>query len=506
LREAIQLEPLSEDQIQAYFNASGEGLVGLQRAIEEDPPLREMAQIPLMLYMMSDVFGKQMRITLSGDPGNLEKWRETLFCEYVKNRLKIKDKKPKPFKDMETLRWLTWLASGLKKHNLGIYCLDQMQPSWLPSTLWIRIYMIASRLGIGIFAGFMGSILVGMGLREKIGLQQAIGRGLVEGLLGGLVAGLVVGLADMVWIMKNSHRDNRAYKITRRQVVLRFIADFLMVFAGVSLAFAILDLVTGSSSWIYAGLQLGILFGLCSALLLAFGSRAKDIRLTNDIQAIEQLGWTSHSAWRGALIGALAGAFGGMVTGVFFGCHNPLLYPLCRRGFTSLDIMFGILLITGIFSALIGFIFGGLGGTILTTKKPVPNEGIWISLKNSTRIGGLVGLLFVGAAATVAWLVSGSIEDTLTYGLYGLFVGVLAALYYGGIFAIQHLTLSILLWRSGSLPNPWRLVKFLDYSAQIILLSRVGGAYKFIHPYLQEYLIVGKPSESLELPEKSPGK
>ena len=160
-----------------------------------------------------------------------------------------------------------------------------------------------------------------------------------------------------------------------------------------------------------------------------------------------------------------------------------------------------MLLITGIFSALIGFIFGGLGGTTLTTRKFTPNEGIRISLINSIRIGSIVGLLFAGVGAMVAWLVNGSLEDTLTYSLYGLFVGVLAALYYGGLFAIQHMTLCILLWCSGSFPSPWRLVEFMGYSTQVILLIRTGGAYKFLHRYLQEYFIGAEPEEITGVPE-----
>ena len=183
--------------------------------------------------------------------------------------------------------------------------------------------MIASRLAIGIVAGLMGSMLVGLGLREKYGLQSALVIGLIEGFLGGIVAGTVMGLVDMASILKSSagHLFPRHYLPTSRVKVHCSFPDSIRrrVFA-----FAILDIFTAGFGWTTAGLQLGVLFGLCSALLFAFGLRATHISLTDDIQAIEQLGWTSQKAWRGALVGAIAGAFCGVVTGLFFGCYDPL--------------------------------------------------------------------------------------------------------------------------------------------------------------------------------------
>jgi hypothetical protein len=34
---------------------------------------------------------------------------------------------------------------------------------------------------------------------------------------------------------------------------------------------------------------------------------------------------------------------------------------------------------------------------------------------------------------------------------------------------------------------PWHYVRFLDEATERILLQRVGGGYRFIHPLFQEY-------------------
>ena len=54
-----------------------------------------------------------------------------------------------------------------------------------------------------------------------------------------------------------------------------------------------------------------------------------------------------------------------------------------------------------------------------------------------------------------------------------------------GLAVILHSALHYVLWRRGDLP--WRLVSFLDYAADCILLHKVGGGYIFIHPMLQDY-------------------
>src|SRR5262249_5903876 len=69
--------------------------------------------------------------------------------------------------------------------------------------------------------------------------------------------------------------------------------------------------------------------------------------------------------------------------------------------------------------------------------------------------------------------------------LIGLSVGLLHGLLNGGLAFLEHWTLRLLLWHTGSLP--WNYPRFLDYAAERILLRKVGGGYTFIHQELLEY-------------------
>jgi hypothetical protein len=60
-----------------------------------------------------------------------------------------------------------------------------------------------------------------------------------------------------------------------------------------------------------------------------------------------------------------------------------------------------------------------------------------------------------------------------------------AAMAYGGLNVLNHAILRLLLWQRGDLPRA--LTSFLDHSAGLVFLHKVGGGYIFIHRLLQEY-------------------
>ena len=75
------------------------------------------------------------------------------------------------------------------------------------------------------------------------------------------------------------------------------------------------------------------------------------------------------------------------------------------------------------------------------------------------------------------WLVGGL--------LVGLLGGLVGRLLGGGGDYLKHYVLRLLLAHSRTLP--WRTVPILEEARGCILLQRVGGGYRFVHPLLQEY-------------------
>ncbi len=490
LRSAVMLEPLTAEQIDAYFEQAGSSLDGLKTMLAQDEPLRELVRSPLMLHIMSLTYRDRPAIEPAVAPEATIARRERLFDDYVRRMYKRKVELGNPYADAQTSAWLSWLAQRMVEHSQTTFLLENMQPSWLPTSGWQWTYMIFSRLMLGLIGGFLGGLIIGMGLAPTDGLSHALQRGLAEGILGGLIAGPVVAIVDMIWITKIGRSKRIGSLSLGVQSGLKTIFIGLTVGLSVSILFAV---IFGSSHWLgggpvlwgIEGVSVGLIFGLSCGLFFAFGPRGVRHSLNNDIQTVEQLSWSYNTALKGGLYGLAAGAIAGAIAGIA-AQGTLLLSPLVDKGMSTLSIVLVMVVLGMIVLGLAGILFGGMGGTLVKTKKVLPNQGLRLSLINAAVTAPVIGGLFALVNLLIAYLL-GDPSVRLSFVLYGFFIGLIAALWFGGLFAIQHITLRIILWRRASTPPLGKYAEFLDYAAQRIFLQKVGGGYIFIHRYLLEH-------------------
>ena len=77
---------------------------------------------------------------------------------------------------------------------------------------------------------------------------------------------------------------------------------------------------------------------------------------------------------------------------------------------------------------------------------------------------------------------------------FGIITGLLVSLFYGGYYLISHYASRLRLVRSGKIP--WKIISFLNFCTDHILLQRAGGGYQFIHPLLKDYFAaLDEPAE-----------
>ncbi len=161
------------------------------------------------------------------------------------------------------------------------------------------------------------------------------------------------------------------------------------------------------------------------------------------------------------------------------------------------------LLVVGL---LFGLLFGLAGGLTFgeIDNRAVPNEGIHRSARNALFVALAFGLV----AGLVIWhvleLASGLVGALLNpagvmiIGMVGgAFAGLFAGLRAGGAACFKHFVLRWGLIRVGV--TPWNYVRFLEYTAERILLRKVGGGYVFLHRMLLEHfaaLYVGPAIDS----------
>jgi len=150
-------------------------------------------------------------------------------------------------------------------------------------------------------------------------------------------------------------------------------------------------------------------------------------------------------------------------------------------------------LVDGVTLALTGFLIGVLFGGIAIANsdiaeigdKQIPNQGIKDSALNAmvfTLVYGFIGALIFGS---ICWAINGWDDAFDCAQLAGISFGLSAGMVNGGNTCIQHFMLRFVLYESGLIS--WNIDEFLEQSASLRFLQKIGGQYSFIHSELRNY-------------------
>ena len=453
LNGAICLEPLSSEDVSKYLAKAGSKLAMLREAVDTDSVLRELAQTPLMLSIMSLAFqGVDDEKFVRQEWDTYEERRRQIFHLYVEQMFKRKGSISSAFEKKTIIGWLSWLARKMLEHSQPVFLVEGLQPSWLGRDTERASYgaVIALCLGLifgmmaglisglagmsvgllGLTAALVGSVIflgVGLGCWSESPIKNGIISGLIVGLSSGLASGPIYGMKD------------------------RLISGMLF------------------------GLSAGPIFGLICGL--AVGS-------LKHASVVESMSWSWSMFWRRTVPGLILGVIIGLISGLVCGAIEALKEGLL------VGLLFGLLsaLSTGLLYGLIGgFVSGLVGGFEDRVKadKASPNQGIKLSRKNSL-IAFLIICLTIGpTVGLISALLGGANAGLIGWLIGGLSLGVIVGLHRGGSAVIKHYALRLILWLNGH--TPLHFIKFLDHCAKLIFLKKLGGGYIFIHRMLLEY-------------------
>jgi hypothetical protein len=187
LNGAICIEPLSPDEVSKYLAAGGSKLDALCVAVDADPVLRELAQTPLMLSVMSLSYQGAGRDELATQKGDSDERRKQIFGLYVEQMFQRKGTGFLVFPKEKIIGWLSWLARKMRENSQSVFLAEGLQPSWLGTR--------AKRAGYGTLA----ALSLGLIFAPTVGLNFVLTCGLFSPMIGGsigdgLIVGLIVGL------------------------------------------------------------------------------------------------------------------------------------------------------------------------------------------------------------------------------------------------------------------------------------------------------------------------
>ncbi len=189
LESAIYLKSLTPQQVSHYLDNIHADLTGLRTLMETDTALQELARSPLMLNIMVIAY---QGVAVADLPKTevVEERRQQLFDAYIERmfhrptRFKVEQQ----YSEVDTKRWLAWLAQRLVEQSQTVFFIEGMQPTWLQGKGKRILYRIGSFLIDWLSSGL------------SVGLMVWLSSGLIYGLSVGLIAGLIYGLID-VWLL-----------------------------------------------------------------------------------------------------------------------------------------------------------------------------------------------------------------------------------------------------------------------------------------------------------------
>ena len=467
---AIYIQPLTPEQVDEYLERAGDKLASLRATLQTDEALRSMAQSPLILNIMSLAYQNTSAEDLRDPALATNKARRKHLLDTYIARMFNRKVERREYDNEQTKERLSWLAQNMQRYNQEVFLIEGLQPNWLSMRRWQWAYTLVSRLV---------SVLIIVLLSE-----------FWSGLFSGIISGLFVGLVDVV-------RFELLQIWRKKESPTLLWSIFNIIFIWLSLSFTnIIIFLFIHEYFIDLTPQVGkgvLLVGLL------FGLRGSRQSLGNDIQTVEGLSWSWQKALTGGLVVTLAVVLVcGPILGLLFWLFSN--GPKMAEHISNQTYLLMVMSVVVMLFVPIGAIFNGLDRKIVASKS-IPNEGMRLSIRNSV-FGGLIaglstGLIIVLASETLFSGMLSQIIFVLSNGripvdalwihvlVVGLFIGLIAVFWYGGLDVIQHYILRLILVIHRHTPANY--ARFLDYAVDRIFLQKVGGGYRFIHRLLLEH-------------------
>jgi MFS family permease len=420
---AIEVQPLTQEQIHVFFNHFGDEMAGIKQALEKDSALREMTETPLFLSIMIMAYRNKQDIEiLASKDQNAQ--RKHLFGSYIERMFERTHLKNMPFQKQNILCWLSWLASKMIENNATPYLFEDMQPKWVnhkerTAYEWIALYRLIVGLSVSLFGGLFIGLIAGLSFGLIQGTMTGLAMGLAAALDYGLKFSLIFGLITGVGIILGG-------KLSQIKMTDSLVWDWKRGKTG---------LIIGSIGGLAGGMVIG------SVVAWIFWQLIKQYpELATDTISIGSL--SKNVIFVGIIFGLLGGLSGLAVGGIGTKQIDHTMFPGERISSSTKNFFYAFLLA----GLSIWLIFGLIGGLSLGE--------------------GPMGMIIIGAYIAPS-------------------AGLLVGLILGGLAVVQHYTLRVILTLKKFLP--FRIPLFLDHCVDLIFLRRVGGGYIFVHRLLMEH-------------------
>ncbi|NUP14087.1 MAG: protein kinase [Polyangiaceae bacterium] len=435
----VELRPLDERDIARQLKAQTQR--PLLAALESDPILAELSRTPVLLHVMR--IGFRDSTSFRGAVANRAEAVYSVFEAYVSAALGGSGRDNR-VAGPEVRDALETVARHLTRTGRTVFLLEDTQPDGLTTRGQLLAYAFLSRAVVAALFCLSTVLAVGLSPLENEGFETTLGFAVALASVSFLVLTAGFGLLGYRALARPAHPPSGRIVDFARALALGGVLG--------GAAGAVIHPIYPHPIATVMSLEMGI---VGSAILSL--SRRKCSGSSKDVVPVEMLGWSWRNIEPRAVVGLALAC-----------CALFVFFSWIEVRSTAVYVATAV--------ACVGL--GILGHrTRSLAVRASPNVGIHRTLRNAA------------AAATMTFAAS-SLLFGITYGLYGAFVGLTVAtvtgLFLGGVDAINHYAVRLVLHASGVVP--FEIVSRLDKSVAFGLTRRVGNGYMYMHAMLQRHL------------------
>ncbi|MTJ50087.1 NACHT domain-containing NTPase [Dolichospermum sp. UHCC 0259] len=458
LQSIINIQPLTDQQIDEQLDQAGNKLVALKSLIQQDNKLRKLAKSPLILSVMSLTYQNYTLEAVRQETLS-ENFYSVLFKNYINRMLLQKpiiatkytgigkqviifafylliqpskshlhrydtksyrlgklllydDRYSRP----QLINWLIWLAQRMFEKSQTIFLIEKIQPNWLESRTQKRHYYLTVLMITEIISSSLG--LIHIPLQPVDNWKYALATGILSGFCVPLY---------YVW----------DYFLNKNKEEIRLVEK---------LDWSWKERLNNLSKYLPLSLIIGFIVALPSAWL--------------EMHGIIDL----YKA----------------------GIEKNIIHHA-----NSINLAMLLSIYTFLVSVFILFIFGFTSDIPPKeiSRELYPNQGIFISLQNTLFIGltdWIISVLFfflIGYYIQMHPIIQ-AIKYAVSYGFMGAVLFAICSS--SGKTCIKHFALRVILYQNKLIP--WNYAKFLDDTSELLFLQKVGIGYEFFHQEFRDYL------------------
>jgi hypothetical protein len=522
LNNAVVIQPLNKDQIEAYLSVRHSSfqiaseyveilskplmLYAVVRVAETTPDILDEVRISNPQSEHKPTLNKEDKETLL-----FQRYIDHAIQEYTRLRTDPRFRQASSPDPKLVRGQLGWLARHMRDEK---FLLDDIQPRWLlkasagswlnPSFMsWLIVYLLATRTTLALVVAFGAGLFVADPF---------------ENIAAALYAAAFVTVFDLgrfAFFARQSSRRERAgkerLKVSRTARVFRGAIGFSTVFLGVgtilSLHFGVSDLYRSPDIQPFeiAGLELsiaGITRGFYLALFFGtyLGVGRTHQTLDTDVGTIDEL----SPAWSSAILRGLTWA---VIIGSVIGLAAFLLYNAPENQQSRIwlqdvsnvtpfgDTPEGYATIGLAVGAVAGFCVGLIFGSfriedLVRDRVANPDRSLGMSFRYALQLTLIFGLFFAVVLSALTFLITSDVDSIVRGTMMGIGIGILTLPYYGGMTLINFMVLRIIFYIRGL---PYRFLSRLDTLKKTTLIQRRDRGYVFYHKRVYEYFKYQEP-------------